>query len=79
MQGQTGWVPIVVRFLMAPIGAIAIAVGIVRFRVAVECADEAAPVDAIPKPLRSVAIYRMSALMTGVVGAAFVAVALLAP
>jgi hypothetical protein len=72
-------VPVIVRLLLAAIGVIAIVVAINRFRAAVQSADEAARVGAIPKPLRSVFMYRMGALMTGVVGAAFVAVAVLAP
>jgi hypothetical protein len=70
---------IAVRLVLAAVGLIAIAVAINRFRGAIESADEAARIGAIPKPLRSVFMYRMAALMTGAVGAAFVAVAVLVP
>jgi predicted ABC-type sugar transport system permease subunit len=78
-RGQTTWVPVITRIVLAAIGLIAIAVAINRFRAAIGSAEEAARVGTIPKSLRSVFMYRMGALMTGVVGAAFIAVALLAP
>jgi uncharacterized membrane protein YidH (DUF202 family) len=72
-------VAVIVRLVLAVIGLIAIGVGINQFRTAVESADEAARVGVTPKPLRSVFMYRMRGLMTAVIGAAFVAAAVLAP
>jgi hypothetical protein len=72
-------VSIAVRLLLIAVGVVAIAVAVSRFRRAVESADEAERVGTIPRPLRSVFMFRMAALMTGAVGVAFIVVGTLIP
>jgi hypothetical protein len=72
-------VPVVVRVAMAAIGLGTIALGVIRVRAAPETADDAARVGAVPKPFVPPFMYRMAALVTAVVGTAFVAASVLAP
>jgi hypothetical protein len=64
---------------MAAVGLVAVAVGVNRFRAAVESADEAARVAAIPAPLRSVLVYRVAAIIVVVGGLLFIFIATAAP
>jgi hypothetical protein len=58
---------------------VAVVIAVYRFRAAAESADEAERIGMIPKPLRTIFMYKAGALMTGVVGLAFIAIAVLAP
>jgi hypothetical protein len=76
---RTATLSIAVRFLLAGVGSVAVVIAVYRFRAAAEPADEAERVGNIPKLLRTIFMYKAGALMTGVVGLAFIAIAVLAP
>jgi hypothetical protein len=68
-------VNLIERLLFGAVGAGAVAVSVVRYRLAPRSAEEAARVGMVPRPFRSVTIYRFAAVFTGVVGGAFILLA----
>ena len=63
------------RLLFEAVGAGAVVVGVARHRLAPRSAEGAARVDMVPRPLRSVSMYRFAAVFTGLVGGAVILLA----
>jgi len=74
-SGKTHNVNVIQRLLFGAVGAGAVVLGVVRYRLAPRSAEAAARVGMVPRPFRSVTTYRFAAALTGVIGGTFILIA----